>query len=359
MTTERQIAANRQNAQKSTGPRTQAGKAIASRNNARHGLYSSAPVIPRLESAAAWEAHRAATCSSLNPANPVEEALVERIALLLWRLGRVNRYEQNVTARAQNEAPDDLAAEYEDTDTDVAHIREQYAAARGCHRAFTRFHQLREDARMSGQDADHILGTVGNQVKGFDVDAFAVPGLIDADQCIADLPGWTVARIRQFVDAIAEATGRDADKLIQEATAAAGEWHARERAAYRDLDRELHHLRRERTLPQDTRLDNVIRYENHVDRQLNRALTQLRQMQRHREIFRPGLAYNDYHIDVDAHDVLPLSLARERGAGGEGFMQDGGPGGDVVDSDDSNPNSRSADVDGTTEFTPWQPRSRA
>jgi hypothetical protein len=43
MTSERQLAANRQNALKSTGPRTPAGRAIASLNAARHGLY--APIL--------------------------------------------------------------------------------------------------------------------------------------------------------------------------------------------------------------------------------------------------------------------------------------------------------------------------
>ena len=83
MTTERQIAANRANAQMSTGPRTPHGKAISSRNNARHGLYSSAPVIPRLESVTAWDYHRVTTVQSLAPANAIEDALAERIALLL------------------------------------------------------------------------------------------------------------------------------------------------------------------------------------------------------------------------------------------------------------------------------------
>ena len=38
MATERQIAANRRNAKKSTGPRSEAGKKRASRNSYRHGL---------------------------------------------------------------------------------------------------------------------------------------------------------------------------------------------------------------------------------------------------------------------------------------------------------------------------------
>ena len=40
MASERQIAANRRNAQRSTGPRTQVGKERVSRNAYRHGLRS-------------------------------------------------------------------------------------------------------------------------------------------------------------------------------------------------------------------------------------------------------------------------------------------------------------------------------
>ena len=38
MTSERQLATNRQNALNSTGPRTPAGRAISSLNATRHGL---------------------------------------------------------------------------------------------------------------------------------------------------------------------------------------------------------------------------------------------------------------------------------------------------------------------------------
>jgi hypothetical protein len=49
---ERQIAANRRNARKSTGPRSHAGKRRASRNAYRHGLTlstSSAPAVEQIE----------------------------------------------------------------------------------------------------------------------------------------------------------------------------------------------------------------------------------------------------------------------------------------------------------------------
>ena len=45
MTNERQAEANRQNAQKSTGPRTPAGKAVVALNGIKHGLLSRESLI--------------------------------------------------------------------------------------------------------------------------------------------------------------------------------------------------------------------------------------------------------------------------------------------------------------------------
>lgn len=46
MTTEKQIAANRANAARSTGPRTAAGRLKSSRNAYRHGLSCPSPLDP-------------------------------------------------------------------------------------------------------------------------------------------------------------------------------------------------------------------------------------------------------------------------------------------------------------------------
>jgi hypothetical protein len=61
MTTWRQIAANRHNAEKSTGPRTEAGKRRSRRNALRHGLCAET-VVEILEDVEDYKALEIAIC---------------------------------------------------------------------------------------------------------------------------------------------------------------------------------------------------------------------------------------------------------------------------------------------------------
>jgi hypothetical protein len=92
MASEAQIAANRLNARKSTGPRTPRGKAMMRRNPLRHGLYAAAVVL-FYESEAEFEEFREALAEDFEPQGAEECALVEQIAILRWRLRRASRAE--------------------------------------------------------------------------------------------------------------------------------------------------------------------------------------------------------------------------------------------------------------------------
>jgi hypothetical protein len=85
MSTEAQILANRLNAQKSTGPRTSQGKAVASQNSIKHGLSAESDVITS-ESEADFDLYRRQILDELSPVTPVESVLAERIVTLSWRL---------------------------------------------------------------------------------------------------------------------------------------------------------------------------------------------------------------------------------------------------------------------------------
>lgn len=109
MTTPARLAANRRNARKSTGPRTADGKAAAARNALRHGL-TARQIACREEDEADFAGFHAALRESLDPADEVEEQLVERIVLTSWRLRRVARAERGLI----NDAPDAEVTEFAD-----------------------------------------------------------------------------------------------------------------------------------------------------------------------------------------------------------------------------------------------------
>ena len=87
MTTKAQINANRTNAQKSTGPKTDQGKTAASQNSVRHGLLARSNVIMS-ESQEEFDFHRELLFEELAPATPMESILADRIVSLTWRLKR-------------------------------------------------------------------------------------------------------------------------------------------------------------------------------------------------------------------------------------------------------------------------------
>ena len=88
MSTEAKIIANRRNAQKSTGPRTRAGKAAISQNAVKHGLLARQAVISS-ERREDFDIHRDRIISDMVPESPMESMLSERIVVLSWRLIRI------------------------------------------------------------------------------------------------------------------------------------------------------------------------------------------------------------------------------------------------------------------------------
>ena len=95
MASDAQILANRKNAQKSTGPRTEEGKAVSAQNAVTHGLLARQDVI-QSEEQADFDRLREEMLRELAPAGPVETPLAERIVSLMWRLKRAQRLQNEV-----------------------------------------------------------------------------------------------------------------------------------------------------------------------------------------------------------------------------------------------------------------------
>lgn len=92
MTSEKQLAANRRNAEKSTGPRTSEGKAIVARNALQHGLLAQDALLPG-EDAGELAMMSERLAEELQPEGELEQMLVERVVGAMWRLRRLGRIE--------------------------------------------------------------------------------------------------------------------------------------------------------------------------------------------------------------------------------------------------------------------------
>jgi hypothetical protein len=91
MISEKQLAANRENAQVSTGPKTDEGKAVVAQNARKHGIFCR--ITESGEERTAYEEMQAGLVEGLQPVGQMEHLLVEKIGVDQFRLGRLLAYE--------------------------------------------------------------------------------------------------------------------------------------------------------------------------------------------------------------------------------------------------------------------------
>ena len=95
MTSFQQFEANRRNALRSTGPKTDAGKRRSRVNAVRHGLTAET-VVGSLEDAEDYKAFEATIIADYCAETAVARELVLRLASLLWRLRRATAIETDL-----------------------------------------------------------------------------------------------------------------------------------------------------------------------------------------------------------------------------------------------------------------------
>ena len=106
MASEKQLAANRANAKKSTGPRGPEGKARSRLNSWKHGLTAKTLIIVG-EDADDFDELRAELMDDHDPQSALECELVERLAGILWRLRRVPFFEAAIIDARQAQLDDE------------------------------------------------------------------------------------------------------------------------------------------------------------------------------------------------------------------------------------------------------------
>ena len=102
-TSEKQRRANISNAQKSTGPRTDAGKNISKWNGLIHGMRAEHTVLPG-EGGDEYAELLAAHVEEFSPQTPVQQLLVKRAAIAYQKLERGDRVEEALAAKLRDSA---------------------------------------------------------------------------------------------------------------------------------------------------------------------------------------------------------------------------------------------------------------
>jgi hypothetical protein len=99
---EARLRANRENAKKSTGPRTPEGKERSSLNATRHGILAQVILLPE-EDMRAYNKFTAEYAAGLNPVGTVEIQLAHACADIQFRLHRIAAAEHNLFAIGHEE----------------------------------------------------------------------------------------------------------------------------------------------------------------------------------------------------------------------------------------------------------------
>jgi len=198
MASQAQIAANRRNAQASTGPRTPEGKARARRNAVTHGLC--AETTPDAgEDAAAFAALYRSLMNTYQPLTLEEQAQVARIASIKWRLSRVPAVENALCARMEEDAANDVTA--------AADLPALWAAAlmrpegQRAHTALQRYEAHLARQLASAHQAFRTMRKTLHETH---------PPLV----YLADDPEWAEASEYGYVDAATEGEGWSPDGLL-------------------------------------------------------------------------------------------------------------------------------------------------
>jgi hypothetical protein len=293
----RKIEANRNNALRSTGPRTVMGKLTASRNSIKHGFFT--PDVVNVEgfegSREDFDALLEGLRDFYEPDNILEDFLVRNIAICFWKKERIIRAENgqihkqlDAFAQGQAERALDAAKEsFSEYETDFPANVSAMEIVICCDSAKsdlrkhsvgrTYLAELLKAARIEIMDDIHLSNMTAAKL-------FLLFDLWDHPFALACLHAASSAEEGEGDPRASEDDGDIKDNIesspmvaldAQLETISLSENRAVERAILAKAQSFL-------LLPADV-IDGVIRYGSHIEKQLYRAIKELERLQRQRK----------------------------------------------------------------------------
>ena len=279
MASERQIAANRKNAQRSTGPRDTSKTRL---NALQHGLLSRETLITSGEGAEdgdQLDGLRDTLRREIAPKGALEEILTDKLVMVVWRWRRLLRYETAAIRERSDAATfqweQELAAKSRgrgggSLDMMATDELEGYEA------------ELRADVRAL-KEADPVLlkpdlwpEVLATAEEEFGVDVSRVLGLEGKWRSYEEFED---GQVRRVVGAACEKAGVAEMEFRRRLRAriAANLEDVRSALGRRDMALDRHRLGS--TMPAGEEWERGIRYEAHLSRQFFRALHELERLQ--------------------------------------------------------------------------------
>ncbi len=275
MTSDKQVIANRRNARKG-GVKTEEGKAIVKYNALKHGLLAKEVVITVGEGAERPEEFANLLDDlqgQLGVVGPIEEMLLEKIAVAYWRLRRAQRYEVGLIRNKLDTATDDFYREKR-TDQEIdLEIQEEKEAVAAWKQEKTQL--LKE--QKAGKPLEATLEQVVWEWFETDIEELLPPGKQGEHYL-------TTAEIRSFLN---DNCGWDDNYLWRRLLAVCDDHRANHERAIIRLNKEkvrnqfrLAVAKKLGNIPAKDELDRLLRYEGAIERQLYNAMNQLERVQR-------------------------------------------------------------------------------
>ncbi len=276
---EAQFAANRENARRSTGPRTLPGKLASRMNAVKHGILSSAVVVRGLrirEHADEFKTLRDQCWECLAPVGRMEEALVDKIVTAQWRARRALIAEtgeivKSVDGGRQHRANREPLSQWifmdPTCDASVAMAKSSAGLEYRKHILETVRESVKQDGELREKTLEWVrrrfMDVPNNMTRA--LEEYRATYLANPDDLS---PEEVKERHRTAVDRYVEGTlGWQAELNVEHK-----EREDKQETAGQAAD----------VLPSAEVLQKIMRYEGALDRQLYRAMNQLERLQRRR-----------------------------------------------------------------------------
>ncbi len=275
----KQLAANRRNAQRSTGPTSPAGKSASRLNARKHGLLAQQVVVSsyyQQESPDEFKQLCREHHQSLAPVGPLEDMLVGQIVMVIWRLRRVRMAEAGEIAANVDETwwnprrpPWEIGNGHKGN---ALHRRliDYRRSIPGIEFVIECIKQLRIEIEAAGQVTEEKLKELGLYPGGPNdivLKLADLRGSLKLNPKKLPLEEWRAQHLKETLDYLDQQISEFQDLIAERQVQIDAEDNMRRAAAL---------------LPTGEFLEKIVRYESALQRQLNRSINQLERLQRRR-----------------------------------------------------------------------------